>query len=388
MPTQYVITLVHGTWAPNAAWTRPGSPLRASLEAALDGGVRFRRLLWTGRNRQADRADAASRTRRVLNAGIRAYPDASHFVIAHSHGGNIVRAALQDAELQQRVAGVVTMGTPFIDCRPRDATLQLGLFALTVAILGGFAAVVIGAQVILRVVGAATIDNSPLLPGLLGLAVLIGWVMCSRGIYRFLMPRLALWSARIPERTTSRLVGTVRIPTPFLSVGLEGDEANLGLGIAGWIADTPFRTAARLGRFVQRWWTRVLRIVWILGIPLALAGFADQRIAAMAVAGAVLLAIPALTWPFMLVVPRIPWVAFGVGRERLADSVFSHVFSTRTPPLCDRCIVKYFDPRDVIKGGRLRAIVSGTLFHSSVYGAPAVSQHIASWLRSSALRGL
>jgi hypothetical protein len=83
----------------------------------------------------------------------------------------------------------------------------------------------------------------------------------------------------------------------------------------------------------------------------------------------------------MLIIPRIPWVAFGVGRERLADSVFSHVFSTRTPPLCDDCTVKYFDAQEAVGVGRWQALLNGTLFHSSVYSAPTVWRYIASWLR-------
>jgi hypothetical protein len=317
----------------------------------------------------------------VLNAGLKAHPEARHFVIAHSHGGNIVRAALQDVTLQPRVAGVVTMGTPFIDCRPRDATLHLRFFALIVAILGGYVPVALAAQLVIKVAGAATIDESRLLSGLLGLAALTGWVSGSLWSYRRVAPPLTRWTAKVAHRTASRLVGATSISTPFLCVGLQGDEANLGLGVAGWIADAPFRAAARVGQIVQRYWTSALKIVWILGIPLSLAGFADRRIAAVVLAGALLLAIPALTWPFMLIIPRIPWVAFGVGRERLADSVFSHVFSTRTPPLCDDCTVKYFDAQEAVGVGRWEALLNGTLFHSSVYSAPTVWRYIASWLR-------
>ena len=272
------------------------------------------------------------------------------------------------------------MGAPFIDCRPRDASLQLTFFALFVAAVGGFIPVTLAAQAVDQFAGAS-IDENRFAAGLLGLLALVGWVSGSRWIYRRIMPPLTQWAAGVAERTASRLVGHTAISTRFLCVGLEGDEATLGLGAAGWIADMPFRSAARIGRFVQRQWGRVLKVVWILGIPLSLAGLADQRIAAVVLAGALLLAIPALTWPFMLVVPRIPWVVFGVGRERLADSVFSRVFSTRTPPLCERCTVKYFDARDVLGIGRWRAVVSGTLFHSSVYSAPRIASDIASWLR-------
>src|SRR5688572_33060066 len=45
-----VVTLVHGTWSRQAAWTLPGSPLRRTLSHAAAEPVVFQRFAWSGRN--------------------------------------------------------------------------------------------------------------------------------------------------------------------------------------------------------------------------------------------------------------------------------------------------------------------------------------------------
>jgi hypothetical protein len=47
---EYVITLVHRTFAPNAAWTKPRSKLRRVIQNSLRdaGKVKFRRFTWRG----------------------------------------------------------------------------------------------------------------------------------------------------------------------------------------------------------------------------------------------------------------------------------------------------------------------------------------------------
>lgn len=63
-------------------------------------------------------------TDRVLN-----YPHARHFIIAHSHGGNIVCYALRDhPELAQNIAGVITLSTPFLHANILDTDLEAIVF--------------------------------------------------------------------------------------------------------------------------------------------------------------------------------------------------------------------------------------------------------------------
>src|SRR6266480_6356914 len=64
--------LVHGTFARKAPWTKLGSPLRdqiLSASKATGVKVRFRPLVWTGKNFLADRRRASERLSRVIERG-------------------------------------------------------------------------------------------------------------------------------------------------------------------------------------------------------------------------------------------------------------------------------------------------------------------------------
>jgi hypothetical protein len=48
-------------------------------------------------------------------------PDATHIIVAHSHGGNVVLMALRDPpNLRERISGVACLATPFIAARDRN----------------------------------------------------------------------------------------------------------------------------------------------------------------------------------------------------------------------------------------------------------------------------
>src|SRR5215472_14725934 len=107
---QYVITLLHGTWAHGAAWTKDGSPLRALVGKEmqeLGATIGFERLDWSGNNRHEDRRADAVKIRRELRELVRKHEKARHFVIAHSHGGNVaLRAIRKSPFLRRRIEGV------------------------------------------------------------------------------------------------------------------------------------------------------------------------------------------------------------------------------------------------------------------------------------------
>src|SRR5215471_8094606 len=121
---QCVVTLVHGTWATRAAWTRKNSPLCSALRQRLRCEVILRRCLWTGNNTFRARTKGSERLSNCLNRGFNTYPDAFHFVIAHSHGGNIALQAMQDRALHSRIAGLVCLSTPFFVARARTIDIH------------------------------------------------------------------------------------------------------------------------------------------------------------------------------------------------------------------------------------------------------------------------
>ena len=133
----YVVTMIHGTFARNALWTSDASNLCKTLREQLCEDIVIRRFPWSGANRNADRIEAGKKLADALNENLASYPDAAHFVIAHSHGGNLALYALHDLRLQERLSGIICMNTPFLSATRRDAEqLFFGLGVLFIIAYG------------------------------------------------------------------------------------------------------------------------------------------------------------------------------------------------------------------------------------------------------------
>jgi hypothetical protein len=144
----YVITLIHGTFAPNAAWTQPGSDLRKFLERRLGGPgrVQFEVFNWHGflgtrfNNAHKYRRQGSQRLREHLAEVCKPFEGPKRFLIAHSHGGNVALHALAGSDLMDEIAGVVCLATPFLTARERDLGRQpLKQLAGPVLVLSGLA---------------------------------------------------------------------------------------------------------------------------------------------------------------------------------------------------------------------------------------------------------
>lgn len=108
------ITLIHGTFAPDAAWTRPGSALAQQLLSTFDD-AHVSRFRWSGRNSFLARQRAAQRLAARIGELRWKHPKAKQIIVGHSHGGSI---ALQSANLANwdsaEPDGVACLSTPFI----------------------------------------------------------------------------------------------------------------------------------------------------------------------------------------------------------------------------------------------------------------------------------
>jgi hypothetical protein len=140
----YVVTLVHGSFARGALWTREPSAFRDALAASLGRPCLFRPFDWSGRNRPGWRLDAARALREHLERGLEEHPTAKHYVVCHSHGGNVLLYALRGQALQDRLHGLVCLSTPFLHIRLRRlgdhahlrrVVSQGGAFAVALAAL-------------------------------------------------------------------------------------------------------------------------------------------------------------------------------------------------------------------------------------------------------------
>jgi hypothetical protein len=132
-----VVTLVPGTWAGKAAWTRADSRLSRALTTAGCQVVPFE---WSHSNCFRARARAALRLAEQLHGQIKENPGVRQWVVAHSHGGNIALHAVKHLRGScpdpPRVS-TVTLATPFLHARRR------ALSVWSVFVLALFGAVVI-----------------------------------------------------------------------------------------------------------------------------------------------------------------------------------------------------------------------------------------------------
>jgi hypothetical protein len=89
----------------------PNSPARP---------VSFTIFEWSGENSHQARLTAASELATHLRAIADAHNGAAHFVVAHSHGGNVALAALSEDSARRSVDAIACLNTPFIQCRARS----------------------------------------------------------------------------------------------------------------------------------------------------------------------------------------------------------------------------------------------------------------------------
>ena len=128
------IILVHGTWGrglnptpgeqdkPTAGpadpyWFESTSKFFDTLCRGLAGAVQptdISAFLWSGANSMDERASAAARLAADLDASKSASPQARHFVIAHSHAGNVALHARQVMASDPKNLHIITLSTPFL----------------------------------------------------------------------------------------------------------------------------------------------------------------------------------------------------------------------------------------------------------------------------------
>jgi hypothetical protein len=126
----FVVTLVHGTlplewmrrcrlaiagraYSASATWIQPGSPMWKALSEALPG-LELRSFEWSGANSPKARAAAARKLTSELEGMLDRFPKARHFVIAHSHGGNVALYTLRSGKVREGLSGIACLATPFI----------------------------------------------------------------------------------------------------------------------------------------------------------------------------------------------------------------------------------------------------------------------------------
>jgi hypothetical protein len=205
----HLVTLVHGTWAPNPEWTLEASPLCQSLKTLL-GDVVFERFTWSGKNSHHARSKAAECLQEHIRRCASLYAERSHILIAHSHGGNVCLYALRAPDIDAAIQGVICLSTPFILCRDRGMADKLLAPTMLLYIAGVVA--------IKEAFSSHSLRLSALAIVLLALLVIghgvAGWLLRAR----LLSPASYKLASLRPDR--------------LLVVRAAGDEASAALGTA------------------------------------------------------------------------------------------------------------------------------------------------------------
>jgi len=249
----FVLTLVHGTWgrgvlcpSGDAPWTSDSSALCRSLRDRLGPDLIFRRFRWSGANSHTARVKGAEELRDHLREGLECWPVATHIVIAHSHGGNVALSAMEASNLQERVAGVACVATPFISARERDIGPN-PLRTFSAAIL------------VLLLIFLWLLDNVFLTSwtdlGRLGFAVVVGSLLMSTLL-------LLVKAARGHAKKLCRELTPLLPKTDhLLIIRSPADEASGALAIFQFIS----QVTVRLFLFAQSWYARFEGLVnsWV-----------------------------------------------------------------------------------------------------------------------------
>ena len=246
-----VVTLVHGTFGRlpgrDASWTRESSPLRRRLLEELGPDVQFQTFRWSGMNWPSARYRAARRLREQFRATAERHPACGHYVVAHSHGGNVAFYALRDAAAEASATpvptGVVCLSTPFIAAQPRAVTLFRFVSTYAVVLVALFAVVAAGMGRLLVPLMAGMRTHSSVLDALMWNEVWLEFALCAvlawhatNGLVRLAQTRL-------------KLIAVDGVPVPLRIYRSIGDEATAVLATSAfftWLGTLAWRVASAL----------------------------------------------------------------------------------------------------------------------------------------------
>jgi pimeloyl-ACP methyl ester carboxylesterase len=239
-----VITLVHGTFGAKSKWANMGSKFANRLiEAFPSDKVEIHRYPWSGANTQNARRLSSVKLKQQLIEQHARNPGASHFVVAHSHGGNIALYALDDNEIQNRIHGVVCINTPFITFLTRHTRNLIGAL---IAGIGSVGAIIMALLVVGTIAqiggdwwsgrGLSKLDKENLLIWM-PLLTLLGWLS-----WRLFRARQSI--EHFFEKKRDEMIRRSRLPTiknvPILCASNCSDEVFGLFSVLEGLANLPY----------------------------------------------------------------------------------------------------------------------------------------------------
>ena len=238
--TPVVVTLVHGTFATAADWTKDGSKLRRQIADALGEqgrSVHFDAFEWSGRNTHKARIKAGYELADHVSKLRKSYPSCSHFIVAHSHGGNIALFAHKHLPEKLHSLGIATLGTPFLYAKLKDDLQKMSLRSLEQEVMGerdilsGVFAFTLAILAFLIIQSSIKVGSSDLFGWMMVAAATLLTFAITYPLIKFvLFPRLAPalhnYSGRRMALRLAKAIEFPRLPrTHVLSFAYPHDEA-------------------------------------------------------------------------------------------------------------------------------------------------------------------
>jgi len=274
---EFSVTLIHGTYARGAGWTKPeGSKLCGYLKTQFGEDVQFDRFEWEAPNSHEARSEASRKLLDEYKIGKRLFQrkDTPHFVIAHSHGGSVLAYALRDDPgFAEALAGIAFLSTPFIQARERlTARWVLKLLPWVVAFLVSMIVIFLWLIVFTELGYSGPLTTAG---GLILVLVLCGMALLSFSVAHAVidLPETGLpdWLKSRVQPTVSQLdlsdLKKMRLNEKTLILRANADEASSSLAAAHIVArllgEIPARIArlpSTVGGFFMSKWEAMLRM--------------------------------------------------------------------------------------------------------------------------------
>lgn len=122
-----IITLVHGTFAQKNKWAKNNSIFCESINKHTNRRIEFRTFKWSGDNKHVARIEEAKMFCKYIEE--LDLSKSVHYVIAHSHGGNLVNYAEKFCpEIEHKIKGKIFLATPHFKVEKRDLKKSEFLF--------------------------------------------------------------------------------------------------------------------------------------------------------------------------------------------------------------------------------------------------------------------
>lgn len=397
-----VITLIHGTFAPHAEWVKATSDFVGSLASTIRRPIKPLVFGWTGGYRHCDRMLAAEDLATHIAKVREDYDNVPHFLVAHSHGGNIVTYCLRRPENRDGIAGVVTLGTPFLTFHSRPIAAMshylrtvLTFTSCPFAILGLLFSALLCILIAFEITDLEQPDTNQSLGFLVLASGVIGPLILVL-LWRVVTTPLKLRLRRVGERAKDRQAVVLSetalpslIPVPWHCVRVTGDEAYVGLSLfADRLLQLPFRAFAYLHRGEAIGWAGAIFSLTLLVIVVCHL-FKPEAMPSTPVLVLLLgpfalwclfLGLCAVSMPFLGGLHRflygLPWVDALVVETRVSP----------LPPSVEDPHAPRFDVRPMAGAlGRwlfAARLLRGNLLHTLIYKDREISRGIAHWMRS------